>query len=181
MIKTPRLYLTRLTKKDLENIHRKNCYPEVAKFNTIGIPKNLEETKQFLQPLFEPQNPEKGVQLCWSIRLKKNKNFIGEIGMQTSTPKYNKAEIHYSLIPHYWKKGFALEAVKALLNYGFKTLKLHRIEAGVATENVNSIKLLEKTGMKREGMHRKILPVGGKWIDNYSYAILEDDFLKENF
>ena len=42
--------------------------------------------------------------------------------MQTSTPKYNKAEIYYSLIPHYWKKGFALEAVKALLNYGFKTL-----------------------------------------------------------
>jgi RimJ/RimL family protein N-acetyltransferase len=101
--------------------------------------------------------------------------------VQTSTPKYNKAEIYYSLIPHYWKKGFALEAVKALLNYGFKTLKLHRIEAGVATENVNSLRLLEKTGMKREGMHRKILPVGGKWIDNYSYAILEDDFLKENF
>jgi len=71
MIKTPRLYLTRLTKKDLENILRKNCYSEVAKFNTIGIPKHLEETKQFLQPLFEPQNPKKGVQLCWSIRLKK--------------------------------------------------------------------------------------------------------------
>ncbi|MBA23055.1 MAG: hypothetical protein CMP52_06940 [Flavobacteriales bacterium] len=43
------------------------------------------------------------------------------------------------------------------------------------------MRLLEKTGMKREGMHRKILPVGGKWFDNYSYAILEDDFLKENF
>jgi ribosomal-protein-alanine N-acetyltransferase len=56
--------------------------------------------------------------------------------VQTSTPKYNKAEIYYSLIPHYWKKGFALEAVKALLNYGFKTLKLNRIEAGVATENI---------------------------------------------
>ncbi len=57
------------------------------------------------------------------------------------------------------EKGFASEAVKALLNYGFKTLKLHRIEAGVATENVNSIKLLEKTGMQREECIGKYYPL----------------------
>jgi len=45
----------------------------------------------------------------------------------------------------------------------------------VATQNLNSIKLLEKVGMTREGMHRKILPIRGGWIDNYSYAILEED------
>jgi len=52
---------------------------------------------------------------------------------------------------------------------------LHRIEAGVATQNLNSIKLLEKVGMTREGMYRKILPIRGEWVDNYSYAILEED------
>lgn len=105
---------------------------------------------------------------------------MGELGMQTSIPKYNKAEIHYSLIPYYWNKGYAFEAVKALLNFGFKRLKLHRIQAGVATGNSNSIKLLQNIGMKQEGIHREILPIGGKWIDNFSYAILEVDFLEEN-
>jgi len=54
-------------------------------------------------------------------------------------------------------------------------LNLHRIKAGVATQNLNSIKLLEKVNMKREGMHLKIILIRGKWVDNYSYAILDKD------
>lgn len=60
MIKTPRLFLTPLTQNDIENIHIKNCFPEVAEFNTIDIPISLEDIKQLLEPLFETQNPEKG-------------------------------------------------------------------------------------------------------------------------
>lgn len=95
--------------------------------------------------------------------------------MRVSSPKYNKGEIHYSLIPAFWNKDYATEAVQAILKHGFETLNLHRIEAGVATQNLKSIKLLEKVGMTREGMHRKILPIRGQWIDNFSYAILVED------
>ncbi|MDR1201453.1 MAG: GNAT family N-acetyltransferase [Tannerellaceae bacterium] len=48
-------------------------------------------------------------------------------------------------------------------------------EAGVATENIRSIKVLEKSGMIREGLRRKILPIRGEWKDNYHYAIVEND------
>ena len=175
MIHTPRLLIAPLTKADCKDIHYKNCFPEVAEFNTIGIPENFEATETFLQPLFEPQRAEQVQQMGWAIRLKADNTFIGELGMRLSIPKYNKGEIHYSLIPEFWNKGFATEAVLAILKHGFETLNLHRIEAGVATQNLNSIKLLEKVGMTREGMHRKILPIRGGWIDNYSYAILEED------
>tara|TARA_B110000037_G_scaffold31375_1_gene37705 strand:+ start:38 stop:364 length:327 start_codon:yes stop_codon:yes gene_type:complete len=104
--------------------------------------------------------------------LKRKQYFYWRIG---NAAYYNKGEIYYSLIPEFWNKGFATEAVQAILKYGFVTLNLHRIEAGVATQNLNSIKLLEKVGMTREGMHRKILPIRGEWVDNYSYAILEED------
>ena len=156
MLHSPRLFIAPLIKADCKDIHYKNCFPEVAEFNTIGIPKSIEVTEKFLQPLFEPQQVEQGQQLGWSIRLKKNNTFIGELGMRLTTPKYNKGEIHYSLIPTFWNKGYATEA-------------------GVATQNLNSIKLLEKVGMTQEGMHRKILPIRGGWVDNYSYAILEED------
>ena len=99
MLHTPRLLIAPLTKADCKDIHYKNCFPEVAEFNTIGIPKSIEVTEKFLQPLFEPQQVEQGQQLGWSIRLKKNNTFIGELGMRLTTPKYNKGEIHYSLIP----------------------------------------------------------------------------------
>lgn len=175
MIYTPRLIVTPLKKSDCKEIHYKNCFPEVAEFNTIGIPKNLDVTLKLLQPLFEPQQEKDEKQFGWSIRLKEKKTFIGELGIRLSVSKYNKGEIHYSLIPDYWKKGYATEVVQALLKYGFETLGLHRIETGVATQNFASIKLLEHVGMIREGMHRKILPIRGEWIDNYSYAIIAED------
>ena len=54
-------------------------------------------------------------------------------------------------------------------------LSLHKVEAGVACENERSIHVLEKSGMIREGLRRKILPIRGEWKDNYHYAIVEDD------
>jgi ribosomal-protein-alanine N-acetyltransferase len=55
-------------------------------------------------------------------------------------------------------------------------LKLHRIEAGCAVGNFASIRVLEKVGMTNEGRKREILPIRGKWIDNYFYSILENEF-----
>ncbi len=62
-----------------------------------------------------------------------------------------------------------------MIQFGFKTLKLHRIEAGCAVENHASIKVLEKAGMIREGRGRQILPLKSGWADNFEYAILENE------
>jgi RimJ/RimL family protein N-acetyltransferase len=62
-----------------------------------------------------------------------------------------------------------------LINTGFESFQLHKVEAGVATGNLRSIRVLEKAGMTREGLRRKILPIRGEWVDNYHYAIVEDD------
>ena len=149
-----------------------NCQKEVARFNTIGIPEDISETKKMLEKLFDPENTK---EFGWSINLKKSSDFVGELGMSLSIPKFKMAEIHYSILPKYWGNGYATEAVKALIKYGFEELNLHRIEAGVATENAASIRVLEKVGMLREGLKRKILPIRGEWKDNYHYAILDED------
>lgn len=62
------------------------------------------------------------------------------------------------------------------MKFGFERLLLHRIEAGVATENIASIR--EKIGMQNEGIRRKTLPIRGEWKDNFHYAVLEDDFIQ---
>ncbi len=171
---TERLYIRKLTKDDIHHIHNMNTHEKVAEFNTIGIPKSISETEGMLKKLFEPENK---TALGWSVWLKNKDVFIGELGMNLSSPRFKMAEIHYSILPEFWGKGYATEAVHALLAFGFNGLDLHRIEAGVAIENVASIRVLEKTGMIKEGQKRKILPIRGEWKDNYQYAILEEDFI----
>lgn len=173
--KTERLIVHEITPDDLEHIHRKNSIREVEEFNTIGIPKSFEETVKVCLPVLEDQASLKRSKYGWVIKEKETQDFIGEIGLTLAAERFRKGEIHYSLLPEFWGKGYAYESVKEVIKYAFTVLKLHRIEAGVATENIRSIKLLEKLGMVREGVGRKILPIRGDWKDNYKYAILEND------
>ncbi|MDC8002966.1 GNAT family protein [Aureisphaera galaxeae] len=174
-LQTNRLFIVPLTKEDIPDIHRMNSFEEVARYNTIGIPKSEADTAKVLTNALDASKENERI-LGWVLQLKDGNTFIGQLGMNRSIPKYNMAEIHYHLLPDYWGKGYATEAVMELLRWGFEDMKLHRIEAGVATANTASIKLLERVGMQREGLRRKILPIRGEWQDNYMYAILDEDW-----
>ena len=174
-IASNRLILTELTWDDLENIHTLHSIPEVDEFNTLGLPKDIEETREVIRPIIEEPRSEKRHHISWKIEIKDNLDFIGLAGMVLSTDKYNRGEIYYKFLPAYWGKGYATEVSKALIKSGFEEFKLHIVGAGVATKNIQSIKVLEKSGMTREGFRRKVLPIRGEWVDNYEYAILEDD------
>jgi len=174
-LETSRLGLFEITRENILEIHALNSFPEVSQFNTVGIPDHPKQTEALLSPVLDEIGKSDRRNFGWIIRDKDTDEFIGEVGMSLGLARYAKGEVHYNLDPLFWGKGFATEAVKEVLRFGFEDLKLHRIEAGVAIQNVASIRVLEKVGMKREGHHRKILPLKTGWTDNYSYAILDDD------
>lgn len=174
-LETSRLMLKEITESDIPELFTLHTIPEVDEFNTVGLLKNEEETRQIHQCYFDDQKKQTRKLYCWIIRLKKDNQFVGVAGMSLSADRFKMGEIYYKLLPKHWGKGYATETGRALIQVGFDTLKLHRIEAGVATENHKSIKVLEKLGMTREGIRRKILPIRGEWVDNYHYAIVEDD------
>lgn len=175
IIETDRLLLIEISSTDLEDIHALHSAHEVDEFNTLGIPKNSEETKEVLRPLLEAQSLSPQVSFTFKITLKIAQDFIGLATLNLSSAKYKSAEIYYKLLPPYWGNGYATEVSKALIKSGFEDFNLHRIEAGVATANLKSIHVLEKSGMTREGLKRKVLPIRGDWVDNYEYAIVEGD------
>ena len=111
----------------------------------------------------------------FTICLQTYQECIGIIGINLGKPKYKNAEIWFKFDPAYWNKGYATEAVHAILEFGFNTLQLHRIEAGCATGNIGSIKVLEKVRMIREAHTRQLLPLQSGWSDNYGYAKLATD------
>lgn len=172
---TERLTLSEITLEDLEIIHQLNSIPEVDEFNTLGIPKTLKDTERFLIPHIEAKYKVPRNSYMWKIILKATGEFIGVAGFSLSNDKFKLGEIYYKLNPAYWGNGYATELAKRLVLLGFIHFKLHKVEAGVATGNFKSIRVLEKIGMTREGLRRKILPIRGEWIDNYHYAIIEDD------
>jgi ribosomal-protein-alanine N-acetyltransferase len=75
----------------------------------------------------------------------------------------------------YARQGHMTAAVNAIIPFAFGTLNLHRIEAACIPANVASVRLLEKTGFKREGFARQYLCINGAWQDHWLYARLKDD------
>ena len=73
------------------------------------------------------------------------------------------------------RKGYMTAAVRALVPFCFRTLRLHRLEAACIPANTASVSLLEKTGFQREGYARAYLCINGIWQDHLLYARLKDD------
>jgi len=175
---TGRLLIRDLDQHDLNFIHALHLIPEVQRYATMDIPESTTASNDYLNNYIEQQStaPRKEYGFCISLT---DHTPIGLIGLSNCSDKFKNAELWFKLAPEYWGKGYTVEAALALLEFGFKQLLLHRIEAGVATENAASIRVLEKIGMKREGLRRKILPIRGEWKDNYHYALLEEEFLSD--
>lgn len=178
-LSTERLTLKEICWDDVEHVHRLHSIKEVDEFNTIGVPRHTGDTLEVLLISIEDQQMTKRSHFSWTLWTHETGEFVGEAGMHLSGDSFHSADLYYSLMPTFWDKGYATEVVKRMILFGFSELKLHRIQAGVATENERSIRVLEKSGMTREGLRRKILPIRGEWKDNYCYAIVEDDPLEE--
>lgn len=179
-LQTERLSLRPLLDNDLEAVHELLSLPETDQYNTLGIPETTIVTKLILRGLIDDNLEELRVNYFFAVELKSNdpaaaSQFIGLIALKLARAKYKRGETWYKLHKNFWGKGYATEAVKAILDFGFDELKLHRIEAGCAVDNMGSIKVLEKSGMTREGRKRLALPLKTGWSDCFEFAILDTD------
>ena len=88
--------------------------------------------------------------------------------------RHNHAEIGYWLGKPYWGKGYATEAGQALLGYGFETLNLYRIHASHFVGNPASGRVMQKLGMRFEGLRPGYMRKGDQYYDLVLYGILRD-------
>ncbi len=175
---TQRLSLRPITKSDIENVFNLQSLEETAQYNTSKIPENLDETKATVENWILENNQEKPKRFIFAIDLVEDEKFIGLIGINLGKEHYKNAEVWFQFDYRFWNKGYATESLRKIIEFGFDDLKLHRIEAGCAVENIGSFSVLEKVGMMREAHTRQLLPLKSGWSDNYGYAILENDLRK---
>ena len=100
---------------------------------------------------------------------------VGAIGLQL-VPEHAHAELGYWIAVERWNRGYATEAGHAILALAFDTLGLHRVQARHFTRNAASGRVMQKLGMRYEGMQRGALRRWGVFEDVALYAILADDW-----
>ncbi|GGH86572.1 ribosomal-protein-alanine N-acetyltransferase [Pullulanibacillus pueri] len=173
-LETERLILRKLTLNDVEDLFAYASKPQVSRYVPWDVHKSIEDSQHFLESITNAYK-EKG-KLTWAIELKSEGKMIGTIDYVNWSPDHFKAEIAYVLSHHYWGRGMTTEASQKLLEYGFGTLGLNRVEGRIMLENKQSQRVLEKLGMTFEGVARQTLFIKGKFIDIANYALLREEF-----
>jgi len=101
--------------------------------------------------------------------------YVGNIGLHKGTDVYRKsAEIGYFLGEPYWNMGITTKAVNLICTYGFSTMDIVRIHAGIFEFNPASMRVLEKCGFKRESVAEKAIIKNGMVYNEIKYAKLID-------
>lgn len=175
-MQTNRLNIREISIEDLQEIHTLLSLPETDRYNAFGIPDTIQDTEAILAGWITEQSSHPRKSYIYSIAILDSNQFIGVIALIPGKSKYKIAEVWFKIHVDFWGRGYMTEAFQAVLLFAFYDLKLHRIEAGCAVENIASARVLEKAGMVKEGLKRKLLPKEDQWLDCYSYAILENDY-----
>lgn len=175
-LKTPRLILRALTLADAPAMFEYTSREVVARYTLWAPHPTVATTEAFIRD-YAFKNYEKQVCEPFAITLReKPSKVIGTCGAWWSSEAMRVMEIGYALSDEYWNKGLMSEAVQAVIDHCFKSYEVNRIQAHFKKENVGSGKVMEKVGMKLEGIQRERVFHNNRYWDTVHYAILRSDW-----
>ncbi|KHF38890.1 GNAT family N-acetyltransferase [Halalkalibacter okhensis] len=173
-LETERLFLRKIKTDDLEDMFIYGSNANVTKCVTWNTHQTRADTKEFID--FALDNYKNKQVAPWGIEMKGEQKLIGTIDFVWWKPVHKTAEIGYVISEDYWGKGITTEAVKRLIEFGFRNMELFRIQAKCFVENIGSQRVMEKAGMSYEGTNRKDMLVKGIHRDLKVYSILKEEF-----
>ncbi len=148
IFQTPRLILRQFLETDAQLILDLNSDPEIIKYVHEPTLKTLTEADKILTNIILPQYINNLGR--WAIHTKDDMEFIGWCGLKYR-PDLGEIDLGYRLMQKAWGKGYATEAAKHSLDYGFISLLLTKITGRAHNENIASFRVLEKIGMDFTG------------------------------
>ena len=138
-----------MTEDDADNILRLNRSPEVMRYiHGEAALSSADDALEVLRSRVFPQYAQYGVGR-WAVELRETHEFIGWCGLKFE-PRHKAFDLGYRFLREHWGKGFATEAARASLNYGRLHLGGRRIVGMALVQNLASIHVLEKIGMRFE-------------------------------
>jgi ribosomal-protein-alanine N-acetyltransferase len=135
-----------------------------------------EDAQAWVQMFLRNQQEQPRIKFQLAVTLKETQQLIGNCGVRKDSPDSHQASIGYELAPDHWGHGYATEAARAMVAYGFTTLGVHRIWAECVADNVGSAHVLEKVGMMLEGRLRDHHYYKDRWWDTLLFGMLESEW-----
>lgn len=176
-LETERLLLRDITVDDKKAVFDYRSDADANKFQS-WIPVNLQDVENFIQRNIKEFNqPESWYQVL--ITDKHANTVIGDIGIHFFGNENLQVELGITLDKNFQGKGYASEALEGIIDFLFNNLNKHRIITSVDPDNLNSIKLMERLGFRKEGNFIKSLFWKGAWVDDIVYAMLHDDWMNK--
>jgi RimJ/RimL family protein N-acetyltransferase len=170
---TPRLTLRKTSVDDAREIFATYANdPEVTRFLLWKPGQRLEEIESFLKRAVERW--ERGDLLTWAITLRESGTLIGMIHVNIEC----SAQVGYVIARPYWNRGYMTEALGAVVDWTLTRGDIYRVWAVCDTENTASARVMEKSGMRREGVLRSYLVfpnLSPTPRDCYCYAKVKGD------
>jgi len=182
VLTTERLILREFRPSDAEDMYEYACRPDVTRYVTWDPHPDVEYTRNWLE--FIQGKYKEGSFYDWAV-IKRSENgfrgseppkMIGSCGFTSIDLNNNIAEIGYVINPAYRGQGYAPEAAEAVMAFAFDKLEINRIEARYIIGNDPSRRVMEKLGMKFEGVHREAVLLRGSYRNIGICSILEPEF-----
>jgi RimJ/RimL family protein N-acetyltransferase len=178
-IMSERLILKELSLKHLDFIYKMERNYLVYQYEEAEEPNKEQTYKKYIDKIGEMEKAQ-GKSLIFLICILPDETPVGEVHIKLNWEEIREWEVGYTLHPDYWGNGYASEAVKVVLKHVFDNLNAHKVVGFCNANNKKSANLLERVGMKRDGILREGKLWSNEWCDEYVYSILEKDYLALN-
>ena len=172
-LQTDRLILRRIKWQDAQDMNNYTTDSEVSKYVLWDKHESMSDTLDAIRSM--RRQYRLGRPASYAIIHKETARMIGTIGFMWIDVTNRSGEIGYSLSREYWNQGYATEALRKLIDFSFKTLKLHRVEAQYDIRNQASGRVMQKAGMNLEGTLHDRLINKGEYCTVSIYAIINPE------
>jgi RimJ/RimL family protein N-acetyltransferase len=169
-LETDRLVLRRPTRRDIGAIHGLAGDRRVVRFTTLPWPYERKHAAGFVK--MSQAQLRKKIGYNYVIERTSDGALIGAAGLLNVSSTHRRAELGYWLGVDFWHAGYASEAARRLVVFGFKHLRLHRIHALTVVGNDASAELLRRLAFKSEGVLRHHFKQRGRWKDLETWGLL---------
>jgi ribosomal-protein-alanine N-acetyltransferase len=169
---TERLVLRDFTESDWRDVLAYQSDPRYLRYYpwTERTPGDVQD---FVRMFVAQQQEQPRIKFQLAVVLKSEERLIGNCGIRMTEPGAQEADIGFELAPEQWGRGYATEAARAIVHFGFTELRLHRIWSWCIAENVGSARVLEKLGMRLEGRLREKEYFKGRCWDTLLFGLLD--------
>ncbi len=172
-LKAERTHLRPFTPADAPEVELLAGAPEVSD-TMLGMPHPYPPGAAAPWIANHAERAADGGEFHWAIVRKADGRLLGAIRL-TITTRHARDDLGYWLGISYWNQGYTSEAARCVIAFGFDELRLHRVQAGCMTRNPASARVMEKAGMRFEGIARGYLKKHDHFEDIATYARLRTD------